>query len=476
MSKFNNVIDRKLTHEGGSAYSKDSLTEWLDFMFSSYLENQYYESDLAQMSRFVDATKAVIDEYGVEFAMKAVLFAHNEIGLRSVSHLAAAILNGYPSEYKRRFFRNLIKRPDEINEIFCAIDFLGGKRSHALIRGCADFLSNASAYQIGKYKMKDKAYNMYDIINLTHARSEAIDAYKAGTLELPDTWEVAISACRTPEQKKDEWMRLVEEHKLGYLALIRNLRNILNMNPPKLFVDAHIAPQIAETSAILNSNVMPYQIYNAFTQVRDFNYHSINRALECAFIRAMGNMPELDGDTCVILDVSGSMTCPISKNSNMTILQVASVYATCVMLACANSGSCCDIIKFATNAGFAKIFVKSPFETIEKMCNQEWNRDYGCGTQIHEALAKMGGRKYDRVFVFSDLQVCDNVDVSGALDEAGASALYSFDLGSYRDVSVKPSDERVHFVTTVNETVFKFIEVLELGGDIKDYIEQTVTL
>ena len=39
----------------------------------------------------------------------------------------------------------------------------------------------------------------------------------------PDTWEVALSA---GEDKRAVWERLIQERKLGALALLRNLRNM----------------------------------------------------------------------------------------------------------------------------------------------------------------------------------------------------------------------------------------------------------
>ena len=43
------------------------------------------------------------------------------------------------------------------------------------------------------------------------------------TLQTPDTWEVALS---TGKDKKETWTRLITEHKLGGLAMLRNLSNM----------------------------------------------------------------------------------------------------------------------------------------------------------------------------------------------------------------------------------------------------------
>lgn len=215
MAKFNtsNVSNHVTTHEGGKAYSKSLIVDWFDFMFSSYLEDQFYETAQEQTDRFIELTKQVIDKYGVEFAMSATMFARHEIGLRSITHLAAAIINGYPSDQKRKFFNHVCNRPDDVSEIFAAIDMIGGKRSHALVRGCGDYLNGVNEHVLAKYKMKDKKYNLFDIINLTHAHSDAIDAYKKNPKMTSDTWEVAISGSKDEQDKANEWKRLVEDER-----------------------------------------------------------------------------------------------------------------------------------------------------------------------------------------------------------------------------------------------------------------------
>ena len=61
-----------------------------------------------------------------------------------------------------------------------------GRGAVPAVRGCGDYLSNIDAYTLGKYKLNSREYNMFDLINITHATSGAINDYiesKLGKLD-----------------------------------------------------------------------------------------------------------------------------------------------------------------------------------------------------------------------------------------------------------------------------------------------------
>lgn len=474
MTRFNSKVSTSpnaTSYEGGSVYNKSIAEEWLNFLFSSYLEDRFYETANKQTSRFIDLTKDMIDMYGAEFVAKAALFARDELGMRSVSQLTAAMLNNYQFENKRQFFANYPHRADDPAEVMAAIDCLDSKRSHALVRGFGDFISNLSPYALGKYKLNSHKYNMYDVINITHAHSDAIDAYKNNVLETPDTWEVAISTATSAENRDQEWMRLVEEQKLGYLALIRNLRNILAVSQvTRDWIKTWLVPQLVNKNSIRKSLVFPYQIYAAYKNMGDNLV--VARALEDAFLIALKNMPHLSGDTLIILDVSGSMTSPISYRSNITIREAGAVYAVCIAL---QSNS--DIVKFGTYAKHFK-FNKNGnlFDQIAQLDSED---GLGYGTNLTAAYRCID-RKYDRIMLISDMQIMDGRDWyyrDSAIDSYenyckhfGRTPIYSFDLGNYHTQTSNPNNPDVYLCTSLSEKTLKFISLLEDGENIVDYI------
>lgn len=479
MSKFNTKVStapKATSYEGGAVYEKNIIEDWINNLFSSFLENRYYESSDDQMKRYMQLTNQVAEQLGWEFIAKASMFARNELGLRSIAQLTAAMLNGQKFDSKRAYFRNFCHRPDDVSEIFAAVDVINGKRSHALVRGTADYLSTLNDYTLGKYKLNGKTYNMYDLINITHANSETINKYKNDTLEIPDTWETAISTAG--DQKEQEWMRLVEEKKLGYLALIRNLRNILNADSliSNEWIVKNLVPQLTNEVAIRKSLVYPYQIYCAAKNMT-YKNPAVMLALDTAFRISVQNMPELPGSTAIILDISGSMDSLMSEHSNMRIKEVGAVYAAAIYVSNPNA----DFIKFGTDAKYCSINrLYSIFDIIEQMQSED---NLGYGTDIHKAFNLLD-KSYDRIFVISDMQTMSNerhfwYSGDNGIDsykkyckKYGKSKCYSFDLGNYRTQTANPNDKDVYLLTALNDKIFDFIKLAEKNTNIVDYIEE----
>lgn len=481
MGKFNSKqVNQNLTntYEGGKAYKKTLEDEWTNFLFSCILQDMFYESAAKQQERYIELTNAMIEKYGAAFVGKAAVFSRNVLGMRSISELTAAILNQHQFEGKRDFYKKYFHRPDGVAEVFGAIDMLGGKRSHALVRGACDYLSNLDEYQVGKYKLNGKTYNMYDLINITHANSRAIDAYKNDTLDVPDTWETKISGAANQAEKEAEWKRLVEEHKLGYMALIRNLRNILSCSfVNSMWAKEHLIPQITNEVAIKKSLIFPYRIYTAWKTIGDTLPLDIEAALSDAFIMSIGNMPELDGTSLVVLDVSGSMDDYMSSHSGMTIKEVGAVYAVAMYL----SGKDVDFVKFGNKC--KKVEYNKYINVFKLIKAMQDNERCGYGTDIVPVFNSLD-KHYDRIFLISDMQVMDgdnswfwsrtsaNDAFKDYKSKYGNTHIYSFDLGNYHSQIAHNGGNDISYITALNDTVFSIIEMEESGKSLIDIINE----
>ena len=498
MSYFNDkqTSTKVYTYEGGEATEKTLDQEWTNMVFSSFLQSGFYEDESERVDRMIELNKQIIAKYGTEFGTKALNYIRNTLGMRTTSALFAAMLNSEQFEGKRQAFSDYFRRPDDVSEVFAAIDSIGGKRSHALVRGASDYLSRLNAYTLGKYKLNGHKYNMYDLINLTHAHSAVIDDYKNGKLDNPETWEVLISTAKDEDDKVKNWRNLVLGGKLGYLALIRNLRNYL----PSLTLEEVrevLVPQLVNRETIKRSLVFPYQIYAAYkaiTGVEHTGYYwddedtgepimtsiktPVINALNNAFIYSLDNVPAIKGNNCVIVDVSGSMDSPWSDNSSLTILEVSSVYAACVYLANEDN---CTLIKFGTeakkiNPHDAFRYADNVFDIIHAISR---NDDCGYGTYI-DSTTKYLTEKYDSIFLFSDMQVMGGGWYYGDAPRSfydyfkkfGPVPMFSFDLGNYH-TRVKTGYDNVYPITTLSSTVFDFIQLVKEGKTLIDAINES---
>ena len=488
MSKFNvNVVDKRKnstqSYEDGRVYSKSLENSWTNMLFSSILQPQFYETSEVQQNRFIELTNSMIEKHGCELIGKAAIFSRNELGMRSISELLAAILNGYNWEQKRNFYSKYFRRPDGVGEVFAAIDSIGGKRSHAFIRGCSDYLSSLSDYQLAKYPLRNHKYNMHDLINLTHANSETINKFQRGELASPETWEVLVSSASCSEDREKAWKYLVEEKKLGYLALLRNLRNICSCSfASRDWITKYLIPQIEDNQAIRHSLVWPIQIYTAWKVLNEESFPiSVEYALSNAFLQSTKNIPELSGNTLIVLDVSGSMENSFSKNGALTIKEVCAVYAS-AFLNCDFK----DNVEFIKFGEYATYFDKSRFQdcnVFAEIKNLSDNDRCGYSTRLAPVFDTIN-KHYDRILLFSDMQVMDSTDYRLATyrpsmtadqmfkeycEEFGRSHIYSFDLGNY-STQVTSSDSDISYVTALNDIVFKLIAIQESGRSLLDVI------
>lgn len=489
MAGFNKVktIPTTESFEGGTVYSKTPLNDWMNILFSSYMEDKYYESADDERERFTQLTEQIADIYGYEFVAKAAIFARETLGMRSVSQWIAAWLNTKSFENKRAFYRAFMTRPDDVAEIFAAIKQMGYKRSHALVKGSADYLSNLSEYTLGKYKLNSREFNMFDLINITHSWSHAIQRYKMNKLRVPETWETQISAITDPKERGRRWMELVEDNKLGYMALIRNLNNILTA--PDITTDwiqRELVPRIEDEIALEYSHMFPYRLFTAYKNLNVKNNYVV-AALETAFRGAVKNNIEgvfdAEDEMAVILDVSGSMDDRISSRSNVTIKEVGACFAASLLIAYPGSTT---FVKFGNKAKESKYNpnVDNPFEIIKYMCE---NEGLGYGTVIGPAFEELSSRAFDRVFVISDMQVMDGTNAWNWWDTSyqdankiysknfGNTPLYSFDLRNYSTQIVKPTKPNYHYITSLNDSIFSFIPLLEAGEDAIEEVIQRVS-
>ena len=488
MSKFNEKLSTSAnashpSYEGGSVFYKSSLNEWLNLLLSSKLQDGYYEDEDTIEGRFLDLTRTVIAISGPEFAAKSAMFARREVGMRSTSELVAAVLNEYKFEQKRSFYSKFFYRPDDVAEVFAAVDMLGGKKSHGLLKGACNYLSTLNAYQLTKYKLISHKYSMYSLIDLTHPKSVYIDDFCNHRLSKPETWEVLISSCRDENDKALRWKYLVDNRKLGYLALIRNLRNIVRSvssieSDFYSWLESTLCPQVEDNESILKSLVWPYQIYTAyrsFDSEADIPFPLIN-SLHKAFYSSCKNLPSLPGKTLAVLDVSGSMYYPYTPT--LSIVDTCASYLAGFLAA----DSDLDVVKFGTNCRKFVCPTYRDSNSMDVIYKLTKNDNCGCSTNIVSVFEYLIDNKlsYDSILLFSDMQVMEDWScVQGFsatrynFDEykktCGKSHIYSFDLGNYSD-QIVPKDTDITYLTAINPSAFKLISLGDYEN-VKAYLE-----
>lgn len=283
---------------------------------------------------------------------------------------------------------NVVRRADEMGELI-SMYWKDGKKPlpAAMKRGLAKAFGKFDAYQLGKYNRK-VAVNLKDVLRLVHpkpANADQAALWKRvidGTLESPDTWEVALSG---GADKRETFERLLREEALGYLALLRNLRNMQDAGCDRNLVrDAILARKGAH-------NVLPFRYVAAARAAPSFE-----PALDEALSTAIDDLPMLLGQTVVLVDISGSMSEALSSRSDLRRIDAAATLASII------PG---DVRLFVFNTGLAELPPRRGMAGVSEIV-----RHVGGGTYLGAAVNWINGNvPYNRLIVITDEQSADAV-------------------------------------------------------------------
>jgi len=121
MSLFNKLKNKRNTttnHVGAKAYDHSAEYRLVSMLLTSFVQNSYYRSANEGANEMLELVK----EVDPRFAAKAAIYARNEFGMRSSSHLLAAALSARASgtDWGRNFYDRIVRRPDDMLEILTA--------------------------------------------------------------------------------------------------------------------------------------------------------------------------------------------------------------------------------------------------------------------------------------------------------------------------------------------------------------------
>ena len=475
--KFNKQLKQKLQRKtrnlaGGQAYGESQKLELVSILLTSFLEDKFYRSGDATVKRLRNLVNQIADK---QFVAKAALYARNDAGMRSVSHLVAGDLARQVkgAEWTKRFFDRVARRPDDVLEVLACYMALHGKPlPNSLKKGLGSALARFDAYQLAKYRRGGAELKLVDAVNLVHPpHSEALGALVNGTLAPAETWETKLtqagqgakSEAQKERLKGDAWAELVRSRKIGYFALLRNLRNILEQAPE---VMDEAREMLVDERLIKKSLVLPFRFRTAIDAMEQSQLkgrHEMIHALSQAVDTALANVPQLDGRTLVAMDCSGSM---IGRP-----MKIGSLFAS--VLYKANDA---DLMLFSGDARYVTLNKSDATLTLASRIEDkaEWS-----GTNFHAVFQRATGA-YDRVVILSDMQAwmgywTPQKEFEKFVKRSGKRPrIYSFDLAGYGTLQFPERDvyclagfsdktmETIKFLEEDKSALLKQIDAVEL--------------
>lgn len=473
---------------GGLGFSLKEKTELISILLTSFVSDQYYRSADDTQKRVSELVKKIDDK---EFIAKAAVYARNEFGMRSISHVVAAEiakdLSVKGQTWTKAFFKKVVRRVDDMQEILGLI-WANGKTPipNSVKKGFAAAFDSFDTYQLSKYTTENSAIKLVDLVNLVHPvptdrNRDALNALINGKLKNATTSQRALSSIGQKADSKEEANELradyfesvLKNNKIGYIDLLRSLTKIGEVCTNEV-VDL-ACNLLTNESAIKKSLVMPFQLYIAMKMVdaHPFNSSIIKRKLVTALAKAVDisceNVPVFSGKTLVVIDRSGSMDSALKDNNAKVISMAETGTLMGLFLAKKNES---DIMIFGDSATYVPFnHLDSIITNVSTLMN--YNRggagkyNVGHGTNFHAIFSNIKG-SYDRIIILSDMCGWRTSPYGGFDTKKQLAAyrynnpkvkLYSYDLAGQG--SIQFPEEDVFVIAGFSEKVFDVMKLLE---------------
>ncbi len=490
------------TYEGAPGYERaDAKSElFLLAVANMVKENTFYESANDRDERFT----ALVHEVAVQdpdwFGRFVGWLRGRDANMRSASLVAAA--EGVKAQLdaklplsKRGLVNAVLQRADEPGEMLAYwMSTYGRSIPKPVKRGVADAIQRLyNEYGTLKYDTASSALRFADVLALVHPEPvapwqsdlfEFINARRWGREDefVPGEGLRMVMARRIADTyTRDQlladpdllkaagytWENIAGKGKMdaraweavipnmGYMALLRNLRNFDQAGISKSAQD-FVRSRLADPEQVAKSRQFPFRFLSAYQATGSENW---GRELEEALDLSLGNVPELKGRSLVLVDRSGSMDAPVGGSlGTMTRADAAALFGTAVAL----RAEYADLVQFGSEyygpPGFEPVKVSkgdSVLKSIKKFRNMG-------GTETQKAL--VGSFRpgfHDRVLIVTDEQAWGGSGSVGSNLPAGVS-LYTWNLAGYRVGHAPGGKDRFTF-GGLSDAAFRMVPLLEAG-------------
>ena len=463
MSKFNETQTNKTVNKSGhTAYKMNDRSKLVTQVLTSFFnEKKFYGDNTADMQNTI---RSVIKS-DPQFVANLAVFARREFNMRSVSHALIAHLaheiEGKP--YVRKVVKAATLRGDDVTEIMaCYLSMFGKPIPNALKKGISDAMQGFDEYTLAKYKGNGKEVKMRDLLCLcrptpkNEAQSALWNRLLNNELEIPVTWETELSA---NGNNKETWEKLIESGKVGYMALLRNLRNILTANPSNL---DKVLATIEDPERVRKSKQLPFRYLSAYKELEEIGGSRVFDVLENALEASIENMPKLSGTTVIAVDTSGSMGRAVSEKSKVKCYEIAMLLGLIANKICDNS------IFYTFDTTLEKYALSKRSGILSTVTSRSRS---GGATYMHLPFEKMISEniKADRIIVISDNE-CNSgyrtltvQTLADAYRKKTGSDLWvhAIDLMGYGTQQF--CGNKTNIIAGWSEKVFNFITLAEQG-------------
>jgi 60 kDa SS-A/Ro ribonucleoprotein len=501
--KFN-ILKRAVNvvsnYEGAKAFSLTPEMELYSAVVTAGLSDKFYEKSDTRVERI----QKLMLKNDPEFVARLALYARTEMYMRSIPMVLAVELAKANSgnAVVGKTVNGVVKRADEITELLAYYQLANNrtgtkklnKLSKQIQKGLSEAFNKFDEYQFAKYNRVTEV-KLRDALFIVHPKAKdenqqmVFNKIATNELAVPYTWETELSALgqvkyETEKAKtvavKLKWEELIDSGKVGYMALMRNLRNILDANVSAAHVKK-VCMHLSDETAVAKSMQLPFRFLAAYREIKVLKSEFVTmvlNALEDAVVFSVKNLKGFDETTRVLIacDVSGSMQKPVSAKSKVLLFDIGLMLGMLMQSKCKRvvTGMFGDIWKI----------INMPNRGILSNAEEYYKREgeVGYSTNGYKVIEDLIKRRVvmDKVMMFTDCQMWDSNKGSSSLHAswkaykaiAPEAKLYLFDLAGYGNTPLSIQKNDVCLIAGWSDKVFDVLNAIENGESAIEKIKQ----
>jgi len=280
----------------------------------------------------------------------------------------------------------------------------------------------------------------------------------------------------------------------NYMALLRNLRNILKYNVSKEHLKK-VCDALCYEPAVSKSKQLPFRFWSAYRSLigtpgcysesnialDPFAAKQLSCALEKAIKVSVKNLKGFDENTRVLIasDVSGSMLQGISPKSTVQLYDIGLLLGQLFQTRCKQA-----ITGFFGDSW--KVVNYSKEDVLSNTLNLRAREgEVGYSTNGYKVVQWLNNKniELDKVLIFTDCQLWNSGRGTATLNAEWAkytsrfpkAKLYLFDLAGSATAPLDIVEKKnVFLIAGWSEKIFEVMEAIENGGNAIDFIRNIV--
>ncbi|WP_342648698.1 TROVE domain-containing protein [Mucilaginibacter sp. CSA2-8R] len=513
-TKTTNTAPQITNHEGAPAYALSPEIELYTTVVIWSLNDSFYEKDETRLLRL----RELIVKCNPVFVGKLAVYARTKMYMRSVPLVLvtelARIHRG--DDLVARVTDQVINRADEITELLACYTLLNERKgtkklnrlSKQLQKGLSVAFNKFDEYQFAKYN-RPADIKLRDALFLVHPKAKdelqqlLFNKIAADTLQTPYTWETELSALGRLNFDSDEakaaafkakWEELIDSNKLGYMAMLRNLRNMQQAGISYQHIEK-VCNFLSSPAQVAKAKQFPLRFLSAYREMLNMQTPSAARgilqkvagallsgnqgytgrilqALEQAVQASAANIKGFDYNTRVLLacDVSGSMQKPVSAKSKVLLYDVGLMLAMLLQSRCKNV----QVGMFGDTWETIAVPNQNILANVQEFYRREG--EVGYATNGYLVVKDLLYRRVvmDKVMLFTDGQLWNNTGHESENIQtlwlqyknqvATGAKLYLFDLQCYGQTPLRIAQNGVYLLSGWSDKIFEVLDALDRGS------------